>query len=433
MVCTFRTIVFLFVLALALSGCASPALQTAGTPEEVGLSLQRLKELSAAFQTKVDTGEFPGVVILVARDNKIAWFDAIGYRDREAKSPMTKDALFRIASMTKPLTSLSIMMLAEEGKLKITDPVSRYLPEFKDQTVGVEKPDGSGKLQLVMETAKNETTLLDLLRHTSGVTYGIFGKSMVKDLYNGSKLFDRDQSSAEFTTKLAKLPLQFHPGTRWDYSMSTDVLARVVEVVSGMEMDRFVHERILKPLRMNETGYWVDAPRHGRIAEPQVIAATGKRPVFPVVTEKPRWTPGGHGLVSTAADYARFCQMLVNGGTLDGVRIASRETIDAMRSDHLPKGLPPMDSAMASGFGIMAPTSENGQGFGLGFLVRTGEGVNRIPGSVGDYSWGGAQGTYFWVDPKERLFAILMLQAPLQVNRPPRLLMREHVYRALKN
>lgn len=431
MVRTSRTFAFLFVLALALSGCASPALQTAGTPEEVGLSLQRLKELSAAFQATVDSGEFPGVVILVARDNKIAWFDAIGYRDREANSPMTKDALFRMASMTKPLTSLSIMMLAEEGKLKITDPVSRYLPEFKDQRVGVEKPEGSGKLQLVIETAKHEMTLLDLLRHTSGITYGFIGKSMVKDLYNESKLFDPAQSSAQFTTKLAKLPLQYHPGTRWDYSMSTDVLARVVEVVSGMEMDRFVHARILKPLRMNNTGYWVEPAHHGRIAEPQVMAATGKRPAFSGVTQKPRWTPGGHGLVSTAADYARFCQMLLNGGTLDGVRIASRETIDAMRSDHLmPDTLvPPGWNAM----GVTAPTPENGQGFGLGFAVRTSEGKNKVPGSIGDYSWAGIDGTYFWVDPKERLFAILMLQAPPPVNRAPRLLMREHVYRALKN
>jgi CubicO group peptidase (beta-lactamase class C family) len=433
MVRTSRTFAILFVLALALSGCASPALQTTRTPEEVGLSSQRLKELSAAFQAKVDSGELPGVVILVARDNKIAWFDAIGYRDREAKSPMTKDALFRIASMTKPLTSLSIMLLAEEGKLKSADPVSRYLPEFKDPKVGVEKPDPSGNPQLVMEAAKREITLLDLLRHTSGITYGIFGKSMVKDLYNSSNLFDPTQSSAEFIGKLAKLPLQYQPGTRWDYGMSADVLARVVEVVSGMEMDRFVHERILKPLRMNDTGYWVDAPRHGRIAEPQAIAATGKRPAFSVVTVKSRWTPGGHGLVSTAADYARFCQMLLNGGTLDGVRIASRETIDAMRSDHLPKGLAAMNPAIASAFGIIAPTSENGQRFGLGFLVRTSAGVNRIPGSVGDYSWASVQGAYFWVDPKERLFAILMLQAPPPVNRAQRLPMREHVYRALKN
>ena len=426
-----RSFPILFALAIILAGCASPGLQTASTPEEVGFSTPRLKELSAAFQAKVDAGEFPGVVILIGRDNKIAWFDAIGYRDREAKAPMARDALFRIASMTKPLTSLSIMMLAEEGKLKISDPLSRYLPEFKGVKVGIETKDGAGKVQLATEEAKREIMLVDLLRHTSGITYGIFGRSLVKDRYNAAKLFDPAQSSAEFINKLAALPLQYQPGTRWDYSMSTDVLARVVEVVSGMEMDRFVHERILKPLRMNETGYWVDPARQGRIAEPQVLPATGKRPAFPVVTQKPRWTPGGHGLVSTAADYARFCQMLLNGGTLEGARIASRESIEAMRADHLPPGSVVLSPEAASGWGIMAPSGENGQGFGLGFLVRTSEGVNKIPGSVGDYSWGGAQGTYFWVDPKQRLFAILMLQAPIAVNRAPRLTLREYVYRAL--
>ncbi|MGH6886798.1 MAG: serine hydrolase domain-containing protein, partial [Geminicoccales bacterium] len=216
MVHRFRALAFLVVLALA--GCASqPALQTAISPEEVGFSSQRLKELSAAFLAKVDAGEYPGMVVLVARDNKIAWFDAIGYRDREAKAPMTKDALFRIASMTKPITSLSIMMLAEEGKLKIEDPLSRYLPEFRGVMVGVEKTDDAAKPQLVTEAANREITLLDMLRHTSGITYGIFGKSLVKDRYNASKLFDPTQTSAEFITKMSQLPLQYQPGTRWDY------------------------------------------------------------------------------------------------------------------------------------------------------------------------------------------------------------------------
>lgn len=426
-----RALAYLLVLAFLLAGCASPALQSAATPEEVGLSSQRLKELSSAFKAKVDTGEIPGAILLVARDNKIAWFDVIGFRDREAKAPMTGDSLFRMASMTKPVTSLAIMMLVEEGKLQLADPVSRYLPELKDLKVGVEKPDASGKPRLVLEPAKGDITIADLLRHTSGITYGIFGKSMVKDLYNAANLFDPQQTSAEFITKLSKLPLQYQPGTRWDYGMSVDVLARVVEVVSGMQMDQFAHERIFKPLQMNETGYWVEPAHQGRIAEPQTIAATGKRPAFPDVTKKPRWIPGGHGLVSTAGDYARFCQMLLNGGTLDGVRIVSPETINAMRTDHLPTGLLSMSKEAVTVWSIMGPTPENGQGFGWGFLVRTSQGVNKIPGSVGDYSWGGAQGTYFWIDPKQRLFAILMLQAPIPVNRPLRLFMREGVYRAV--
>ena len=426
-----RPYAFLFVIALVLAGCAAPALQTARSPEEVGLSSARLKEFSAATQARIDAGEIPGAVLLVARQGKIAWFDALGYRDREAKAPMPRDALFRMASMTKPITSLAVMMLAEEGKLKITDPVSRYLPEFRQLQVGVERPDGAGKTELVLEPARAEIQVVDLLRHTSGITYGIFGKSLVKDRYNAANLFDAKQSTGDFALKLAKLPLQYQPGTRWDYGMSTDLLVRVVEVVSGMEMDRFVTTRILKPLGMNDTGYWVEPARMHRVAEPQVLAATGKRPPFPDVTQPPRWIPGGHGLVSTAADYARFCQMLLNGGTLDGVRIVSRATLDAMRANHLPASLPPLERAAAEGWGIMGPTAENGQGFGLGFLVRTSEGSNRIPGSVGDFSWGGAQGTYFWVDPKQQMFAILMLQAPIVVNRPLRLFMRQHVYGAL--
>ncbi len=426
-----RVITLLSVFVLVLAGCAAPALQPAGSPEEVGFSTGKLKELSAAFQAKVDAGEYPGMVVLVARDNKIAWFDAIGYRDREAKAPMTKDALFRIASMTKPITSLSIMILAEEGKLQLDDPLSRYLPEFKSVTVGVEKTDGTGKPQLVSEPAAREITVLDMLRHTSGMTYGIFGKSMVKDRYNAAKPFDPAQTTAEFVTKMSQLPLQHQPGTRWEYGMSTDVLVRVVEVVSGKPMDQFVHERILRPLRMNDTGYWVEPERQGRVAEPQIIAATGKRPAFPNVTLKPRWIPGGHGLVSTAGDYARFCQMLLNGGELDGVRIVSAETLALMRKDHLPPGAVVLSPEAKAAWGIVAPTVENGQGFGLGFAVRTSEGTNKIPGSIGDYFWAGAQGTFFWIDPQKRMFAIMMLQAPIATNRPPRLWMREYVYRAL--
>lgn len=426
-----RAVALLSIFTLVLAACATPALQPVGTPEEAGFSTPRLKELSGFFKAKVDAGEYPGMVVLVARDNKIVWFDAIGYRDREAKAPMTRDALFRIASMTKPITSLSIMMLVEEGKLKLDDPLSQYLPEFRNVQVGVEKPDAAGKPELATEPAHRAITLRDLLRHTSGITYGIFGKSLVKDRYNAAKLFDPSQTTAEFIAKMSQLPLQFQPGTRWDYGMSTDVLVRVVEVASGQPMDQFVHERILKPLRMNDTDYWAEPAKQARVAEPQVLAASGKRPAFPNVTLKPRWTPGGHGLVSTAADYARFCQMLLNGGVLDGVRIVSAETLALMRKDHLPPGAVVLSPEAKAAWGIVAPTEENGQGFGLGFAVRTSEGSNKIPGSIGDYFWAGAQGTYFWIDPQKRMFAILMLQAPIQTNRPPRLWMREYVYRAL--
>jgi CubicO group peptidase (beta-lactamase class C family) len=420
---------FLLLLAF-LVGCASPALQPAASPEEVGFSSQRLKEMAQAFQSKVDAGEIPGAVLLVARDNKVVMHEAIGFRDREERSPMPKDALFRMASMTKPLTSLSIMMLQEDGKLTINDHVSRYLPEFKNMKVGVEKADAAGKVELVLEPATREITILDLLRHTSGITYGFIGKGLVKDLYNASKLFSPSQSSAEFATKIAKLPLRMQPATAWEYSMSTDVLARVVEVVSGKSKDQFVRERILDPLRMTQTSYWVEPANHHRIAEPQALKTTGKRPAFPDVNTKPNWIPGGHGLISTASDYARFCQMLLNGGALDGVRLASPDTIAMMRSNHLTSDI--AVSPEWNAFGVVAPTPENGQSFGLGFTVRVSEGKNNLPGSVGDFSWAGIQGTYFWVDPKERLFAILMLQEPPPANAIRRVDMRKHVYGALQ-
>jgi len=231
-------------------------------------------------------------------------------------------------------------------------------------------------------------------------------------------------------TKLARLPLQYEPGTTWDYSMSIDVLVRIVEVVSGTPMDRFATERIFKPLRMVDTNYWVEPAKHGRIAEAQIISATGKRPPFPAITNEPRWIQGGAGLASTAADYARFCQMLLNGGTLDGARIVSPATVDAMRADHLVPGT--ALSPVGLGLGAMAPSVENGQGFGLGFLVRTSEGSNKLPGSVGEYSWAGIYGTYFWIDPKERMVVVLMAQVPTVPGRELRSLLRNQVYQALK-
>ena len=251
---------------------------------------------------------------MVLRKGKIAYYEAFGYRDREKKIPMTRDSIFRLASMTKPFTSLAIMMLAEEGKIQLPVPVSRYLPEFKDLKVGIEKKDpATDKTELVLETPSREMTILDLLRHTSGLTYGFMGKSMVKNRYNEVKALDFDQTNAELVTKLSKLPLQYHPGTTWDYSQSTDVLARIVEVISGVEFDTFIAESIAKPLKLSDTAFWVEGvERQARIAEPQINPATGQRPPVFDVTKKPKWMSGGTGLVSTAHDYARFCLMFLN-------------------------------------------------------------------------------------------------------------------------
>ncbi|HSH90253.1 MAG TPA: serine hydrolase domain-containing protein [Ramlibacter sp.] len=429
MVHTARRFAFLVVFVLALAGCASSSLQMASTPEEVRLSSQRLKEFSAAMQAKVDAGELPGAVILVARDGKVAYVDAVGYRDREAKAPMPKDALFSLMSMTKPITTAAAMILVEEGKLKLSDPISKYLPEYRQLQVGVERPGADGKPMLATEPARAQITVLDLMRHTSGITYGPFGKSLVKDAYNAADLWNLGQSTGEFAIKVSKLPLQYQPGTQWDYGMSTDVLGRVVEVAAATPLDQFVTSRILKPLKMNDTAYSVEPGSVGRVAEPQVIASTGKRPQFLSFVQKPKWIGGGHGLISSAQDYVRFCQMILNGGTLDGARILSKESVDLMAANHLTAATARPIPVPGN---ILAPSHENGQGFGLGFAVRTSQGTNNIPGSIGDLSWGGAYGTFFWIDPKERLVAILMTQSPANVNQPLRRVAREHVYRALR-
>ncbi len=396
---------FFVSLAIALGGCA--ALQPA-PPESVGMSGARLKELATAVQEGVDKREIPGAVVLLARRGKIVYVESVGYRDRDANAPMTRDTIFRMASMTKPIVTTAAMVLVDEGRLNLSDPVSRYIPEFKGAMVGVEKKDAAGNVTLALEPAQREMTVLDLMRHTSGLTYGVFGKSLVKDRYNAAKVTEPGQTNAEMAAKIARLPLQNQPGAVWDYSMSTDVLGRVIEVAGGMELGQFIEQRILKPLGMADTGFWVDDPaKHGRIAQALSDPATGKRPPLPNKTVK-GWQSGGGGMVSTAADYARFCQMMLNGGELDGTRILSRKSVALMTQDQLPPGIPTRSSKIP----VVDVRQEAGNGFGLGFMVRTAEGRSNISGSLGDYTWNGFFGTYFWIDPKKELFGIFLMQTP---------------------
>jgi CubicO group peptidase (beta-lactamase class C family) len=322
-------------------------------------------------------------------------------------------------------------MLAEEGKIQLPVPVSRYLPEFKDLKVGVEKKDpATGQAELVLEPVSREMTVQDLLRHTSGITYGIFGKSMVKDLYNKANLLDLNQTNAELVTKFSKLPLQNHPGTTWDYSMSTDILARIVEITSGVDIDTFIADRIVKPLKLTDTAYWVEgAERQARIAEPQINPATGKRPMVLPVTAKLKWTPGSMGLVSTAHDYARFCLMLLYGGTRDGVRFVSPKTIEHMTSNHIPPGYKYANPIQAQIF-AQFPSLETGQGFGLGFALNCEPERSPLPGSKGLYYWKGIFGTSFFVDPKEELIAIIMTQDSASLI-PYEQRLRHFVYQAI--
>lgn len=404
--------------ALALAAPTAPSVHAQSTTREIaGLSQERLAKLATVFRSDVDEGRIPGVVVLVARNGEVALFEAIGFRDRPANAPMQKDSIFRLYSMTKPIVSVAAMMLVEEGRMLLNDPVSKHMPELKGLKVGVEKPGPEGKPVLELVPAAREMTVQDLLRHTSGITYGIFGRSLVKAAYNELNPLDGKQTSGEMVAKFAKLPLAFQPGTTWDYGQSTDLLGVLVERVSGKPLDMFLDERILKPLGMKDAGFFVPDANHGRIAQAQPVG--GKPQTLLAVTQRPAFLAGGHGMVSTAADYLRFTTMLLNGGELDGVRLLSRKTVEYMTSDHL--------GALSRG---PAYSPGPGYGFGLGFGVRTSAGMAAMPGTVGDYYWGGLGGTYFWVDPKEKLIAILMLQAPSQRDYY-RALFRDLVYAAM--
>ena len=425
-------LVAVFVLTLLPSTGAYPQmLQAVANPEQLGFDAARLQRVGTIFQGYVDVKKLPGAVILIARNDKVAYFQAFGFQDREKQIAMAKNSIFRIASMTKPIVTTAAMMLVEEGRLDLAAPVDQYLPEFKDVQVGVEKLDANGNVQLVLEPQKRPMTVQDLLRHTAGLVYGQFGDGPVHKAYREANVADRDQTLAEMVTKLSKLPLAHQPGEVWEYSMAIDVLGRIIEVVSGQSLDTFVEDRITKPLGMESTGFYVREPDVGRLAQPQV-SASGERPAMLDPTVKPRWLSGGGGLVSTPADYLRFAQMMINGGTWGGTRFLSPSTIALMTSDALPPGIDYSERAKTV-MADLAPMPAAGQGFGLGFAVRTAAGRNPLPGSIGTYYWTGAYGTTFWIDPTEKLIGILMIQAPLAETPPYRRAMRYLTYQALLN
>jgi CubicO group peptidase (beta-lactamase class C family) len=388
----------------------------ANRPEDGGFSSERLEKTRQALKADVDNKSFPGAVLIIVRNGKIVTYDAIGYQDRAEQTPMKKDCIFRIASMSKPITTVAAMILAEENKLDVGAPVAQYLPEFKDVKVGV---DGAA--------AKRPMTVQDLMRHTSGLTYGLFGNSDVDQLYRKANIFAA-KSLADMVKTIASLPLLHQPGETWEYSVSSDVLGRVVEVASGMDLDSFIQERITGPLKMNDTGFWVKPSAISRLAKPD-----GKSNLpFADATQKPAILSGGGGMFSSAGDYARFAQMLLNGGELEGVRILAPKTIALMTSDQLP-ATTERHTPVAVILGPFGPVPEMGTSFGLGFAVRVDAGRNPLPGSVGDFSWGGILGTLFWVDPKEKLVAVQMVQAPQPVLGTIWRQMRVMVYQAMSN
>jgi CubicO group peptidase (beta-lactamase class C family) len=414
------------LLAVGLALPASAAeLPRAARAEEVGLSSERLSRLSEWLEGEVRRGAIPGAIILVGRQGRIAAEMVAGFRDREASQPMRADAIFRIASMTKPIVSLAVMMLAEEGRVAIANPIGDYLPEWRQTPqVGVVR-DG----RMVLEPARRAITVQDLLRHTSGLADSSPGDHPVLAAYRASGARDRGISMEEMSRRIAALPLMHQPGTTWEYSWSTDILGRLVEVASGMDLDSFIRQRITGPLGMPDTGFVAPAAAADRLAQPQRDPATGQRPAMFDPLQRPGWFSGAGGMVSTARDYARFSQFLLNKGELDGTRLVSRKTIELMMSDQLPPGVATRDVVPAR-FGPLATRPETSHGFGLGFAVRTSIGPSPLPGSVGNAFWGGAQGTFFWVDPQEQMFVVLMMQSP-SARLPFRVQLHQLTYQAL--
>jgi len=412
-------IVVLCLLLLPIAPLHAIALPSA-SPQEVGLSAERLKRIGAALEGQIAAGKFPGAVFLVARMGKVAHFEAIG-RLAPDGPPMSRDAIFRLYSMTKPFTSATVMMLIEDGKLRLTDPVGLYLPPLAKLEVAVQKADGSGKVEHVNVAADRPVTVYDLLRHTSGIVYASFTRNAhIKELYTKANVGWEGVTPAEQIERLSKVPLAHQPGTAWEYGLSTDVVGRVIESISGAPLGRVVDERIFRPLKMADTTFLLSADKSGRLAQPFATdRATGRPIKLYDVTVAPKNDAGGAGTAGTAIDYARFLQMMLNGGQLDGARLLSRTTVRQMTSDHLG------DMKIA---GNLAP----GYGFGLGFAVRRADGLSGLYGSAGEYNWGGAGGTAFWVDPKEQLVAVLMTQAlPGPGQREFRELFRQLVYQSI--
>jgi CubicO group peptidase (beta-lactamase class C family) len=380
-------------------------------PEQAGFSSEGLARIDGYLQNEVDSKNIPGAVMLIRRNGQNAYLKSFGVRDPGGNVPMTPDAIFRIYSMTKPITTVAAMMLVEEGKLQLSDPLSKYIPAFADVKVGVETKGEDGSTHLDLVPAKHPITIQDLMRHTSGLTYGFFGEGLVKKAYVDANLTAGDPDLAGFVDRIAKLPLAYQPGTTWDYSQSVDVLGRVIEVVSGKSLYQFEKERLLDPLGMKDTSFYVTDPaKQSLIAEPfpndRTIGA-GSQMGDPRVVKK--LESGGGGMVSTIHDYARFAQMILNGGTLDGKRYLSPKTIDYMGSNQIARG-----SGVKPGpYYLPGP----GFGFGLGFAVRTDAGVAPTEGSVGEMNWSGAGGTAFWIDRKENMFVVFMAQTVSQRGR----------------
>ena len=386
-------------------------------PESVGLSSVRLERLSQAIKQDVDHGRMPGAVVAIARKGKLAYYESFGFVDKAAGTPMPKDAIFALASMTKPMVAVATLMLAEQGDLLLNDPVGNYLPELKDMKVAT--PRG-------IEAAHRQPTLQDMLRHTAGVSYGNRGDTPLHKLYEMKLKNAANQSGPEFLQELGKLPLHYQPGTQWEYSHGLDVAGLAVEAVTKKRLGEFLQERLWGPLGMTDTGFVVPAAKAARIAKPlPVDPDTGRPTNFRLPVTPWQYDCGGGCASGTALDYLRFAQMLLNKGTMDTTRILSRKTVEYMTSNQLGANV---DVSRLHEFPV---EHMDGFGFGLGVAVRTQPGVAGVPGTPGEFMWSGAQGTMFWVDPKEEMVVVFLANTPGAVRRHYRELVKALVEQAI--
>jgi CubicO group peptidase (beta-lactamase class C family) len=399
--------------------------RTIESPEAVGCSSERLARIKPIMQSYVDQRGFAGLSTMLARRGRVIHFEQVGWQDRESKTPLSADTIFRIYSMTKPIICVALMTLYEEGRLQLFDPVAKFLPAF-------------GKLRVLAGTTTEDAhevdlirpiTIRDLLTHTAGLTYGFLDDSPVGQLYRQSGLMSDTESTLEMVIReLARLPLAYQPGTKWHYSLAIDVIAHLIEVISGQPLQHFLNERLFGPLGMTDTGFSVPPEQRDRIAtmygHPDIAINSFSRIIeawkegfneridvdatYPA-TNTHSFARGGHGLFSTAADYMRFAQMLLNRGTLDGARILGPKIVDFMHMNHLPSNLLPFE---------INRIFYSGYGFGLGSRVLVNVAESALPGSVGEFGWGGAAKTYYWVDPKEELIGVLMTQFMLAFDLP---------------
>lgn len=416
------------LLAVALPALAADPLPRA-EPESVSMSSTRLARIDQTLKSDIDSGRIPGVVVAVARNGKLVYFKAFGYQDKAAGVPMTTDSIFSIASMTKPLAAVATMALFEDGRLMIGDPVSKYLPALGNMRVALARGDVAAGSTIETVPAKRQMTIQDLMRHTSGLLYGGRGTTVLHKMYPaGSVPAALEMTGDEFIKRISALPLAYQPGTVWDYSLSMDVLGLVVEKASGATLGEYLRERVFAPLKMSDSGFLVPPSKVSRYARSLPIDPdSGKpQPLYLDSTQPTKFECAGGCAVSTAGDYVRFAQMLLNGGTLDGVRILGPRTVGFMVADHLG---PEIENNIAS-----VEPQRAGYGFGLGFAVRRQLGGASTIGSPGDYFWNGASGTTFWVDPKEQLVVVFMMLAPgsLPTRQHYRQLLSSYVMQAIE-